>query len=77
MTPMYDRRGRFIGWQQMTPAPVVTRTETIRPANTPVPPAGHAVANTTTLPNGQIVQAGYVEPIPEPRRGILSRIFRR
>ena len=71
MTPMYDRRGRFIGWQQMNPAPVVTRTEPIRPVD-PVAPAGNTVAKSnTTTPNGQVVQAGYPEP-EQPRRGILA-----
>jgi hypothetical protein len=82
MEPVYDRRGRITGYrpmQQMNPAlvPTARPIETAKPVTGTVAPMGNTAA---VAPNqAPIVQTGYyVETMPEqPRRGLLSRIFRR
>lgn len=81
MEPTYNSRGRMVGWHAVTAAPMMATkpAEMAKPAETanPVTPAGNMV-KATEPPHGQVVQATAVEPMPEqPRRGIMSRIFRR
>jgi hypothetical protein len=78
MEPMYNSRGRIVGYRPVEMAPVPAKaSEMPKPSttsSTTVTQAGNTVTKTET----KVTQAGYVEPAPEPaRRGILSRIFRR
>jgi hypothetical protein len=81
MTPLYDRRGRLVGWQQLavSPAPATVAKATPAETSQPAPAAKTETkpAQVSTPPSGQIIQATYTEPATQPRRGLLSRIFRR
>jgi hypothetical protein len=75
MEPMYNSRGRFIGYREVMPPPSSMKTaEMPKPTEKPNPVAQ---AGGTKAQESNVVQAGAVQPPPEPRRGLLSRIFRR
>lgn len=77
--PIYNRHGKMIGTRS-----VQTKTSTT------VKPAEGTKAETTTgsategsstaaakVTDSKVVQAGAVEPTPEPKKGFLSKIFKR
>jgi hypothetical protein len=72
MEPVYNSRGRMMGYREVTSPTTVTKTETKTTEN-PVKQTGNVekVETKTT-----VTTTPTTEPMPE-RRGILGRIFRR
>ncbi|HMO37219.1 MAG TPA: hypothetical protein PKA06_14370 [Gemmatales bacterium] len=80
MEPVMNSRGRVIGYRQVTPvttpATATAKTETKTETN-PIKQASNTETQVEKTETTVVNPSPMVQPAPERRRGLLSRIFRR